>query len=70
MWLSKKYILVILFFSFFTPANAYLDPGTGGSLVQIIIATLAAIGASISLYWQRFKSFIKKLFAKEKKEKE
>ena len=64
----KLCILILTLYFSYSPAFAYLDPGTGGSLLQIIIAFIAAAGASIGLYWQRFKAFIKKIFSKEKKD--
>ena len=35
------------------PAYAYLDPGTGSLLIQGIIASIAAAGAIVRLYWHR-----------------
>lgn len=37
-------------------AYAYLDPGTGSFILQMILAGALAVGASIKLYWQRIKS--------------
>ena len=40
-----------------TPANAYLDPGTGSMMLQIL---LGAIGGGLvmgRLYWNKIKSF-------------
>ena len=46
----KKYffIFVIAYFSSIKSSYAYLDPGTGGSIIQLIMVFLAAAGASIS----------------------
>ena len=32
---------------------AYLDPGTGSMLVQLLVGGVAAAGVAIKLYWQR-----------------
>ena len=40
-----------------TPAFAYLDPGTGSIILQAIIGAFAVAGATISVYWQRVRSF-------------
>ncbi len=32
---------------------AYLDPGSGSMIVQIIAGGLAAIGVTMKLYWRR-----------------
>jgi hypothetical protein len=36
-------------------AFAYLDPGTGSMLLQVILGGVAAIGVVIKLYWHRFR---------------
>jgi hypothetical protein len=36
---------------------AYLDPGTGSMLVQLLVGGLAAAGVALKLYWRRFTSF-------------
>ena len=48
-------------------AHAYLDPGTGSVILQAIIAFFAGAVAWISLYWKKFKNFIKNLFSNNKK---
>jgi Zn-dependent protease with chaperone function len=44
------------------PAHAYLDPGTGSLVLQIVIGTLAAVGTTLSLYWQRLRAFFASRF--------
>ena len=67
----KKYffIFVIAYFSSIKSSYAYLDPGTGGSIIQLIMVFLAAAGASISLYYKRFKLILKNFFPKKLKNK-
>ena len=36
---------------------AYLDPGTGSMLLQGLIAGIMVVGATIGIYWRRFKRF-------------
>ena len=50
-------------------AYAYLDPGTGSIILQAILGFIAATIASISIYWEKFKSLISKLFGKKKENK-
>ena len=38
-------------------AFAYLDPGTGSALIQGLIATIAAIGLTLKVYWHRVLGF-------------
>ncbi|HEY6692716.1 MAG TPA: hypothetical protein VI006_07700 [Solirubrobacteraceae bacterium] len=32
---------------------AYLDPGTGSMLVQLLVGGVAAVGVAARLYWRR-----------------
>ena len=65
------YELYIFLFSIVIENNAYayLDPGSGGSILQMIIAFLAAVGATLSFYWSKLKLFLVKLFKKKKDDK-
>jgi len=44
---------------------AYLDPGSAG-LIQMLLAAIAGVFASLMIYWNRFKQFITKIFKKKK----
>ena len=37
-------------------AQAYLDPGTGSILLQVIIGGVAGLGVVAKLYWHRLRS--------------
>ena len=65
----KKLILntLIIFFIFTNASYAYLDPGTGSIILQAIIGFIAAALATISLYWNKLKLFLNKLFKKKNK---
>ena len=39
-----------------SPAYAYLDPGTGSTLLQGLIALLAGVGVTARMYWARIAS--------------
>lgn len=59
----------IVFFSFFflsQSAYAYLDPGTGSLILQMIIAGILSTLFAIKMYWYRLKSFFKDLFDRKK----
>ena len=47
-------------------AEAYLDPGTGSMIIQVIVAVLVAGG----VFWRNILSFLKNIFNKEKKDSE
>jgi hypothetical protein len=38
-------------------AYAYIDPGTGSYVMQLIIAGLVGVGFAIKIYWGRIKGF-------------
>jgi hypothetical protein len=36
-------------------AQAYLDPGTGSMLLQVILGGVAAVGVAVKLYWHKLR---------------
>ncbi len=36
---------------------AYIDPGSGSYLVQLLVAGVLGAGYALKLYWAKFKSF-------------
>ena len=40
------------------PALAYLDPGTGSMMLQVILGGIAAIGVALKLFWYRIIAFL------------
>jgi hypothetical protein len=49
-----KYLL--LFLALVSPsAWAYLDPGTGSMLLQVILGGIAAIGVALKLFWHKIR---------------
>ncbi len=58
--------MVVIFMSLFLitePAFAYLDPGTGGMLIQIVLGGVAGLAVAGKLFWHQLKSFFR--FGKE-----
>ena len=43
---------------------AYLDPGSAG-LIQMALAAIAGVFASLMIYWNRFKQFVIKILKKK-----
>ncbi len=39
---------------------AYLDPGSGSLLLQVLLALFLGAGFTIKLYWKKIKSFFNK----------
>lgn len=60
-------LLIIMFFLILTPsAYAYLDPGTGSFIFQMLIAGMVGAVFAIKIFWASIKSFIYSLFSKNK----
>ena len=62
---------VFFYFTFPETLDAYLDPGTGSIILQVVIG--AAVGGlfAVGLFWHRVKTFFKNLFSRgEKHEKD
>ncbi len=50
----------------FVLAIAYIDPGSGSHLFQVLIAGLLAALYGIKVYWLRITGFVKQFFKKSK----
>lgn len=48
------------------PAFAYLDPGTGSYLLQLVLAGILGALLSIKLFWGKIKEFFRSLFTRDK----
>ena len=51
-------VIWMAFFVFATPALAYIDPGSGGMMMQLLLGGVAGVAVLAKLYWQRFITFI------------
>lgn len=45
------------------PRQAYLDPGTGSMVIQMVAAALFGSLAVLSMFWSRIKEFFRTLTA-------
>jgi hypothetical protein len=55
---STMFISLIVFFIIsnpFTIAHAYLDPGSGSMLLQLLLGGVTGVVVIFKLYWQRVK---------------
>ena len=63
MRISDLFVLTVVYFITFliapTRVYAYLDPGSGSILFQVLVGGVLAIAATVRLYWRRFKSILK-----------
>jgi len=63
-----QFLTIVVISCFFSqPATAYLDPGTGSLILQMLIAGIIGAMFTIKMYWYRLKEFIARLFGTEKK---
>jgi len=40
------------------PVFAYLDPGTGSMMLQVILGGIAAVGVALKLYWHKLRTAV------------
>ena len=53
----KQFILVLILLIQPSSAFAYIDPGTGSIILQILLGALAAGLTFIKIYWLKIKNF-------------
>jgi hypothetical protein len=66
--LSKSILSIFLVLAVITysqSAAAYLDPGTGSFMLQMLIAGIMGALFTIKLYWYRLKAFLTQLFGRD-----
>lgn len=66
-------ILVLALYYLFVSVrvvHAYLDPGSGSFLFQILIGTLLGLVMSVKVYWGRIRNFFVKFFSRKKRTSE
>ena len=51
-----KYLIILIALMFTQPAWAYLDPGTGSMLLQVILGGIAAVGVALKLFWHKIRA--------------
>jgi hypothetical protein len=39
------------------PAHAYVDPGSGSMLLQLLLGGIAGVAVAVRMYWQRLRAF-------------
>lgn len=55
---SAALCAAVLLFGTASPAYAYLDPGTGSMLLQLVLGGVAGALAVGRLYWHRLKALV------------
>ncbi len=57
---STIFIALVVFFMISNPfasAYAYLDPGSGSMLLQLLLGGVTGVVVIVKLYWQRVRGF-------------
>ena len=57
----KSFVMITAAFLILYPetAAAYLDPGTGSMVVQMIVGAIAGVGITLKLYWHKIARFFR-----------
>lgn len=66
----RTFLFLIAIFLFVVPtkAHAYLDPGTGSYLLQVMLALFFGGVYAVSTWWRQIKTGISNLFSRKGKE--
>jgi hypothetical protein len=59
------YLMLFFFLCALTPAHAYLDPSSGGMLLQILLGGFAGLFAVGKIYWQNVKDFFARFLSRK-----
>jgi len=55
-----NFLIALLLLLYPNTAHAYIDPGAGSSIIQVVIASAVAGMFALKMFWQRFVSKIKR----------
>jgi len=64
LMIKRISLIAVLLFGMPGTANAYIDPSSGGLLIQMLLAGLAGVAVVARLYWKRLKDRFKRPFKK------
>lgn len=43
-------------------AHAYIDPGSSGFLLQLLIGAIAAVGMTVAAFWRQVRGLLSRIF--------
>lgn len=62
---TRLFLAIVLLAGLFPPrAHAYIDPGTGSYVFQLLIATLLGALFTVKVYWRRIVLYLRGLLDK------
>lgn len=62
-------VMTLFYLVFPQKAYAYLDPGSGSFILQVILASLVGMLFAIKMFWKEVNIFLKNLFSRKNKHK-
>jgi len=66
IYVRKQVIFAVLgMFLLVEPAYAYLDPGTGSLIIQVLIASLVSLIFAIKVFWKKITNYFRNFSSKE-----
>ena len=54
--------LYFAFLAMTSAAHAYIDPGAGSFVLQMMLAGALAVGATVKVFWFRIKQAVRRIF--------
>lgn len=67
-WFSPNLLFLLLIFLMMPKkVDAYIDPGTGSYVFQIIMAAILGSLVAIRMFWKKIIYFFRKVFSKKSK---
>lgn len=50
---SRHLLVLTIIVVFASPASAYIDPGAGSLILQLVLGGLAGLALTLKLYWRK-----------------
>ena len=66
---SKKLLIISIMLLFNSYSHAYIDPGSGSIIIQVLIASFVGIAYTAKIFWKQIIEFVKKVIKSIKKKK-
>lgn len=65
-WVDVLVMTVVFSIVLTRSAHAYLDPGTGSMIIQVLIAVFLGAAASARIFWKQIRGFFQRTFHRSK----
>ncbi len=61
---GRPVLAVVVLVAVSRPAFAYLDPGTGSYILQMVLAVVLGGLVAVGVFWRRVWAFVRRLFGR------